>query len=219
VDSQGVPHLSFGEWQGNRLFYASKSFGAWFIEVVDNVGGRYSSLALDANGLPHIAYYDGIHGDLRYASRNGSWTSVPIDTDGDVGAYVSLALDNRGRVHLSYFDATTTALKYALIRPATNSEERVPTWFALHQNVPNPFNPHTVIHYDVPANGGHVQLLIFDMAGHLVRTLVDTEQSPGPKSATWDGLDAERRRVAAGVYLCKLNGSGFTATRKLTLLQ
>ena len=91
--------------------------------------------------------------------------------------------------------------------------------FALHQNVPNPFNARTLIDYAVPTSGRNAQIRIFDISGHLVRTLVDAEETPGYKSVVWDGLDSRGRRVATGVYLYRLTGRGFTETRRLTLLQ
>jgi hypothetical protein len=94
-----------------------------------------------------------------------------------------------------------------------------PTVFALYQNVPNPFNPTTVIRYDVPADGGLVTLRIYDVGGRLVRELVDGTQPPGRRQAVWDGRDERGARAASGVYFCRLTAPGFEATRKMTLLQ
>jgi hypothetical protein len=91
--------------------------------------------------------------------------------------------------------------------------------FALHQNVPNPFNPTTTIHYDVPEAGGKVTLRIFDVSGRLVRTLADGVETQGSKQATWDGRDDRGHRVATGVYFCRLTAPGFTKTRKMVLVQ
>ncbi len=64
-------------------------------------------------------------------------------------------------------------------------ESGVPAAFALHQNVPNPFNPSTVIRYGVPVGGGVVSLRIYDVSGRLVRTLVDGTQPALQKTAAW----------------------------------
>jgi hypothetical protein len=95
----------------------------------------------------------------------------------------------------------------------------IPDRFALRQNVPNPFNPTTVIGYDVPAGGGHVTLRIYDVAGRLVRTLVDGTQSAGVKNVMWQGENDRGARVATGVYFYRLTAPGFEQTRKMVLVQ
>ncbi len=87
------------------------------------------------------------------------------------------------------------------------------------QNIPNPFNPSTVIGYDVPEGGGHVTLRIYDVGGRLVRTLIDGFESAGRKSVTWHGRDARGHRVATGVYFYHMTAPGFEETRKLVLLK
>jgi hypothetical protein len=74
---------------------------------------------------------------------------------------------------------------------------------ALHQNVPNPFNPTTRIALDLP-RAGRAQLGIFDVRGHLVRTLCDGAMPAGPSVLQWDGTLADGRRAASGVYYYRL---------------
>jgi hypothetical protein len=95
----------------------------------------------------------------------------------------------------------------------------LPPRFALYQNTPNPFNPKTRIHFDVPAGGGDVSIKIYDVEGRLVRTLVSGEQFPGRWSTTWEGNDDGGTRVASGVYFCRMTAVGYTMTHKMTFLQ
>ncbi len=88
----------------------------------------------------------------------------------------------------------------------------------LRQNVPNPFNPKTVIEYVLPSSG-HVTLEIYDAAGHLVRHLVDGTQESGEQVATWDGRDDEGRVLASGVYFYRLKTEATEATRKMVILK
>ena len=99
-------------------------------------------------------------------------------------------------------------------------EPVLPKRFALYQNVPNPFNPTTVIHYSVAA-GGHdvVTLRIYDVSGRLVRTLVNGHQTPGEKRVVWDGTNGRGQGVATGVYFYRLTAPGFVKTRKMVLLK
>jgi len=87
------------------------------------------------------------------------------------------------------------------------------------QSVPNPFNPVTAIRYDVPAGGAEVTLRIYDVAGRLVRTLVDEQQGAGRKTATWDGRNAAGHTVATGLYFCRMQAGKFVENRKMLLLK
>ncbi len=93
-----------------------------------------------------------------------------------------------------------------------------PARTALHPNVPNPFNPTTLIRFDLGA-AGPVRLCIYDVAGRLVRTLLDGERQRDWYRITWDGLDARGRRVASGIYHCRLVTRDHDASRKLVVLQ
>jgi flagellar hook assembly protein FlgD len=85
--------------------------------------------------------------------------------------------------------------------------------------VPNPFNPTTVIQYDVPETGAQVTLMIYDVAGRMVRTLVDGWKDAGTKHVTWNGDDDSGGRVASGVYFYRMTALGFEMTKKMVLLQ
>ncbi|MCK5405999.1 MAG: T9SS type A sorting domain-containing protein, partial [Candidatus Krumholzibacteria bacterium] len=84
---------------------------------------------------------------------------------------------------------------------------------SLDQNYPNPFNPTTTIHYSI-AESGRVTLRVYNVAGKLVRTLVDEEQSPETayRAVTWDGRNQDGHAVSSGVYFYKLSAKGFNKT-------
>jgi hypothetical protein len=88
---------------------------------------------------------------------------------------------------------------------------------ALRQNVPNPFNPSTVIPFTL-ARGESVNLAIYDLRGRVVRRLVDGGTLPaGSHEVAWDGRGDDGRSVAAGVYLYSLRTPSLDETRRLTL--
>jgi hypothetical protein len=94
----------------------------------------------------------------------------------------------------------------------------MPRAFALHQNVPNPFNPNTVVRFEMPIKA-HVSLRIYDAAGRLVRALVEAERSAGRYGEPWDGRDSAGKAAASGIYFYRLEAGAFTQTRKMVLLR
>ncbi len=88
----------------------------------------------------------------------------------------------------------------------------------LHQNVPNPFNPSTVISYEL-ANTETVTLGIYDVHGRLIRTLVSRAQNAGEYKIRWDGRDDRGSAVASGVYFYRLAAGSFVETRRMVLLK
>ncbi|MCD4690424.1 hypothetical protein K8S17_03085 [bacterium] len=98
-------------------------------------------------------------------------------------------------------------------------DDIVPDRHSLRQNVPNPFNPMTTIAYEVPAGGGHVTIEIVDVAGRVVRTLVDGPEAEGVRSVVWDGTDANGDQMATGVYFYRMTADEVESVRKMMLLK
>ncbi len=98
----------------------------------------------------------------------------------------------------------------------------VPDVFALRDNYPNPFNPSTKIAFDLPqVSGGHglVQLVIFDVLGRKVRTLVNSSLAPGSYILEWDGRNDFGQAVPSGVYLYGIRSLNFTSFKKMMLIK
>jgi hypothetical protein len=100
-----------------------------------------------------------------------------------------------------------------------NSFASAPSVYALHQNVPNPFNPRTVIRYDIPANPCEVAIKIYDVSGRHVRTLVERVESAGRHEVVWDGTDDAGRSVASGLYIVMLETPEGRFPKKMALLR
>ena len=85
--------------------------------------------------------------------------------------------------------------------------------------VPNPFNPHTTIRYEL-AGPTTVTLRVYDLQGRLVRELVnETARAGGHFAANWDGRDDRGRMAAAGVYLCRMVTDRTVAVDRMTLVK
>jgi hypothetical protein len=93
-----------------------------------------------------------------------------------------------------------------------------PEGFGLYQNVPNPFSASTTIRYSLTAES-HVKLVVYDVEGRIVGTLVDETQSGGMKTATWSGLDDSGRQMPAGIYFYRLMSGSRMATQKMLYLK
>jgi hypothetical protein len=103
--------------------------------------------------------------------------------------------------------------------PDDPTVDALPPVSALYQNVPNPFNPTTKIHFDL-ARTGHVKLQVFDVAGHVVRTLVNNKMdAKRGHEVTWNGLDDGGKRVSSGVYFYQLVTDELTAVKKMIVMK
>jgi hypothetical protein len=112
LDTADFPHISYAKEDG--LGYAVETPAGWITDTI--AGGEVgdTTLALDEDDHPHIAWYDSAVQDLKYAHFDGnSWHFSTLDTAGDVGQYPDIAVDNLGRVYIAYYDATNQDLKYA----------------------------------------------------------------------------------------------------------
>ena len=94
----------------------------------------------------------------------------------------------------------------------------LPAAMALGQNYPNPFNPTTTIAFTLDRSGP-VKLQVFDVQGHLVRTLVNEIRAAGPYRVDWDGKDHDGRTAAAGLYMYRLVAGDVIQQKKMTLLK
>ena len=89
----------------------------------------------------------------------------------------------------------------------------------LHNNVPNPFNPTTVIAFELP-DAATVSLDIYDVSGRRVQTLVGSRSYPaGTHQALWDGRNTVGQSVASGVYLYRLRAGRFVQTKRMVLMK
>ena len=97
---------------------------------------------------------------------------------------------------------------------ATGTEvAKVPTRFILEQNYPNPFNPTTTIAYALPV-ASEVSLIVYDVLGRAIATLVDTRQLAGRHEAAFDAS-----RLPSGMYVYRLQAGSFSATKRLVVLR
>lgn len=136
--------------------------------------------------------------------------------------------------HLGYaFAGVGTAGVFRTINPITGINGENPVTgvknFELYQNFPNPFNPETQITFRIPQwstsdfpkeTGGLVELVVFDLLGREVKTLLRGNVAAGYYSVSWNGTDHTGKAVQSGIYLYRLVvGNRYRATKKMVLLR
>jgi hypothetical protein len=108
-------------------------------------------------------------------------------------------IDNNG--NYLYFDL------YGMV------EVSMPMKFTLSQNYPNPFNPVTKIQYELPKSG-YVKLIIFDLLGREMETIVNEKQTAGTYEATFNAS-----QYSSGIYFYRLITDGFSDTKRMVLIK
>ncbi len=94
----------------------------------------------------------------------------------------------------------------------------IPDQFNLSQNYPNPFNPATVINYSLPQKTS-VKLVVYDILGKEVKTLVNGEKDAGSYRIKWNGLNDNDHLVSTGVYIYRIQAGDFVQERKMILMK
>ena len=101
---------------------------------------------------------------------------------------------------------------------SAEDNELVPAVYALNQNYPNPFNPTTQINYELP-NHNFVNIDIYDVIGHKIKSLVSSNQEAGYKSVVWNATNELGQPVSAGMYIYTIQAGEFRQTKKMVLLK
>ncbi|MDD1750072.1 MAG: T9SS type A sorting domain-containing protein, partial [Methanothrix sp.] len=133
------------------------------------------------------------------SSRSNSYTFTDPDVSQGRYDYRLKQIDRDG------------SFKYSVSTEVTVGS--IPLEFSLAQNYPNPFNPSTTIRYGLPSPS-RVRLLIHDLLGREIKTLVDDEQIAGWQEVRWDASG-----IASGVYFYTLRAGNFVQTKKLVVMK
>jgi hypothetical protein len=197
--------------------------------VPTGVGGvSFSSELMPGGGVSLTWYLPARAGylfDIRrsVAPRDGEteagvYTTVASGTAVGTGGELSF-LDNGARVGERYVYQVVASEGDEVIH--TTGTIYVPvTQGSLSQNYPNPFNPTTTIRYLVPDGvAQRVRLVVYDVSGARVRTLVNREQAGGSYTVDWDGRNDNGQAVGSGMYFYRLVERNYKQTRKMLLLK
>lgn len=104
------------------------------------------------------------------------------------------------------------------VMSSENEKSQFPDTFSLNQNYPNPFNPTTQITYVLPEESS-VSIIVYDLMGKEVKSLINKIQPKGNYSLKWDATDELGERISAGMYIYTIRAGQFTSTKKMVLLK
>ena len=93
-----------------------------------------------------------------------------------------------------------------------------PFKYKLNNNYPNPFNPETTIGFSV-ANNSKVTILIYNILGQKVATLLDGKMNPGNYTMKWKGVSDSGKELPSGMYFYEMTSPGFHQIKKLVLVR
>jgi len=137
----------------------------------------------------------------------------PIYIYNETGSYtVSLEISDGSEI------VTEIKFDYIVVDPSEAENEVIPLRTELLGNYPNPFNPETVIQYQI-SEVSKVSLSIFNIKGQLIKTLVDDIEQFGEHSVVWSGKDDNNDLVNSGIYFYRLEVGSDTLTKRMVLLK
>ncbi len=189
IDMDGKDELVF---RGGSLIWILKfnpTENKWDMLLYLNINHDYD--AMWGNG--HNRSFPGLIVNLAFND---------IDNDGDNDMFVSTDED----VTL-FFQSNLNVLGIE------NPPDILPEYFVLSQNFPNPFNPITTIKYSVPTTS-NISLVIYDILGREIKTLVNEEKLPGNYTVEFNGAN-----FSSGVYFYVMRADNFIDTKKFILLK
>ena len=186
---------------GDKLSYL---FSAWY-EIIGE-SGNLKVINIDTSLSStnfSITYMDLINALNDYKSPRGNliWT---VNVTDDV-------------------DTTFSNIRYSVLIEgkyvALSIEDGlIPEEFKLSQNYPNPFNPTTRIQFDIPRRS-HTTVVVYDLLGNQVATLINKKVAPGRHVLTWNAVDDFNRKLPSGIYFYQIQADRFVDTKKMLLLK
>jgi len=187
-------------------------------EIIElsNIGGQTLNYDITISDSPEWLGVDPISGSLEAGEMEE--LTLTFDTNGiEAGQYESTIIIENGV-------GGQTEVPVMLTVNATGVNDNLPTITELSGNYPNPFNPVTNIQFSLKAES-KVSLMIYNVRGQKVKTLVNDNIEAGYHTVVWNGRDDNGKNVSSGIYFSKFdsnennNSSRYTSIKKMILLK
>ena len=243
-----VAFIDRGACNFNVKAQFAQAAGAIAVLIANNAAGSLSPGGTDPTiTIPVVGITQADGNTVRNQLAAGVNVTIKLDPTQNAGAdsqgraFLYAPSSLTGGSSISHFD--TAAFPNLLMEPAINRDLQAgdvdltryafidlgwltgatdaanpPLMTRIESNVPNPFNPSTVIRFDLAADGP-ARLAVYDLSGRLVRRLSHGAMTAGPHALRWDGRDARGRTVAAGVYIARLEAGGRAVSHRMVLVK
>ena len=202
----------------------------------------------DVNNWVHLAgVFDGVawrlyRNGVQVSALNDATGAVTVNANWAIGSrgtgterFFQGSIDEVRIYNRALSAAEIQALTSGTLSKDSNLEPKIdlsetirPQRFHLEQNYPNPlrasafgrspFNPATVIRYELP-EPVHVKLVVYDIVGRKIRTLVEAIEPAGFRQVIWDGANESGAQVPSGTYLVQIHAGSYKMTRKLMIMK
>jgi hypothetical protein len=224
---QGGPHLAVGNdramfvaWQENRNCPRPCDKSDVYFTSLHNIEGMVFNSATKApisgkevvlSGYESLKDTTDVSGEYGFEILPRGNYKVFVSAQTDTHFFKPLKRNQKG------INFKWTGVKYTEVGTFEQEEDVIRNVY-LSQNYPNPFNPQTVISYSLTQNT-RVELMIYNILGQRIRTLVDEFQTAGFKTIHWDGKDNQGEEVASGIYFYRLKAGDYSETKKMVLMK
>ena len=183
-----------------------------------NFGSSNQQLHVEFNGSDTANFT--LTAAVRLYGGGGYFVAIPVDANNDADWTLADPVSEVFTVGIIVGNAAVSGLSRTYdidVSLAASSEvTELPVAFQLEGNYPNPFNPSTRIAFSLTEDAVSV-LEVFDLQGHLVRTIWQGELAAGAHHLQWDGRNDSGQAVSAGTYLARLTSAKNSATIKMVL--
>ncbi|MCJ7508335.1 MAG: T9SS type A sorting domain-containing protein [candidate division Zixibacteria bacterium] len=188
-----------------------------FCADLDGDGDLDLAVALCHSVADSVSFLEN-NGDGKFqqgkASYSVGWSPLSVfcadlDGDGDLDLGVANVIEHS--LSIFFNQSNTTYVE-------KDKGDRMVSSFALSQNYPNPFNSETVIEYTLPKQA-RVKIVIYNVLGQKVKTLLDQKEPLGYRRVIWDGKNENGETVSSGIYFYRIETEGFIQAKKMLLLK
>ena len=216
--NSAIAYISFSGFLNDSKVFKTTDYG----KTWTNISGDLANIPVNCIFLnPYIKGHLYLGTDLGVFSSTDDGINWIQDNDGLANVPV-MDLEFRSSDTTMYAAThgrgmflTSLSENVSSINKTTN---QIPNNFEIYQNYPNPFNPTTTIQYQLPV-AGNVKVIIYNITGEKVATLIDDFQQAGRHIVSWDGKNNNGQNVSSGVYLYSINFRDMLQVKKMIKLK